>query len=380
MNQRSYFKLAALREGVSGDQAVLSDYAEEVSLLHGLARDEGERRFRRLLEIYHYGSDEGTPEEWGELHGGDDFLASCIRISKPFRFRDLGTIPLVLDGIRKHLRTASSPARVLDYGGGFGNDAIVYERMGFDAHYADLTWLVNTQAVIKRFELRRLDIPVHDSYALPPERFDVITAIDVLEHFYDVDEAAARLMARVPRGALLCPANAFSSITYDGDHLDKNRVYVELFPILARAAGFERVAFDPPLEIYRRESEPPADVREDEEALKRLLYRTTHDHCLTRCRELLDVVGGGSGVAWDKLIGKVTHTAADGDQPQPSRAYALAVRLAPPSLKRAVWRRRQRAVEGDLANRSDPTTALASLADHVAVLRIAQHRLRRLGP
>src|SRR4051794_3045556 len=265
---------AALRPGVSGRAELLRDYADEVALLHGEPAEATRERFDRFLAVYHFGTAEGSRDEWAAIYSGD-VEHSFIRISKPFRFQDQEVIPLVQRAIAKYARTGSTRLRVLDFGGGSGNDAIVYARSGHEAHYADLISLKNTDVVARRFEIRELDIPVHDALALPDLAFDVITAIDVLEHIYDVEDATARLLARIPAGGLACFANAFSSISYDGDHLDKNRVYVELFAHLMTAAGFELVAQWPPLEVWRRTRPAEADLRAEEDLLRRVLYETS---------------------------------------------------------------------------------------------------------
>jgi SAM-dependent methyltransferase len=363
-----HIALAALHSGVRSDDDVLDDYAAEVAQLHGLPEDEARRRFRRFLDVYHYGRDRGTEEEWGAIHGGE-VEHSFIRISKPFRFRHDRVVAQVVDAIRSQLRSGSEHPRVLDFGGGFGNDAIVFARSGWEAHYCDLLALKNSDVVRRRFELRGLDIPMHDTHALPPLSFDAVSAVDVLEHIYDVEAATAELVMRIPAGGLLCVANAFDVITYDGDHHDKNRVYAELFPKLMAALGFELVIDHPPLEVFRA-TRQPGDV----DAVKRALYETTRDHCVARCQALMAVAGSGS-VDWGSLPGpRVLGTGRDAVSAR-NQARALAARMAPRFVKDAVAKRRARELRGRLGTPSDPAQALASLADHVAVLRIAEHRL-----
>lgn len=378
-------RLAALRDDVGDRDDLLRDYAEEVALLHDLPQEETVERFRRFMSVYHLGSAEGTPEEWAAIYGGD-VEHSFIRISKPYRFADQEIIPLVMRVLREDVRTGARRLRVLDFGGGSGNDAIVYARMGHEVHYADLLALKNTDVVARRFELRGLDVPVHDTLALPDLTFDAITAIDVLEHIYDVEDATARLLARIPQGGVLCCANAFSSITYDGDHLDKNRVYIETFPELMKAAGFTHAAHLPPLEVYRREREGAGDIAAEEDRLRRVLYRVSRDHCAERCRALLETLSGADVEATRDLPlhGTVVRgtgvTAAGGGRgPARERLLRLAVRHAPAGLRRRRWAEREAAMVRDLAAPASPGHALGSLSDYAAVLRIAQHRLATLG-
>ena len=383
-----HLKLAALDVGIRTEQDLLRDYAEEIAGLHELPAHEVVPRFRRFMDVYHYRSEAGSPEEWEAILGGE-LEHSFIRISKPFRFVHQEVVPLVLRAIERYARTGADRLRVLDYGGGSGSDAIIYARSGHEAHYADLVAWKNTDVVARRFALRGLDIPIHDALGLPDRRFDVITAIDVIEHIYDVEEATARLAARVPAGGLLCCANAFSSITYDGDHLDKNRVYVELFPRLMETAGFERVTFWPPLEVFRRLQPPAESVQEETERLLDLLYAETHRLCADRCRSLLAVAARaeheplvGLPAADTVPSGAPAPTTASSDNGRSSlreRVVPLAGRLAPPFVRRRVWERRQEEMVEGMRRPTDARAALGSLIDYGSVLRIAEHRLRSRG-
>lgn len=381
LGRRAYFAAAALSENVRSDDDVLADYAAEVAQLHDLPVEEVRKRFKRFMAVYHHGTDPGTEEEWSAIIGGD-VEHSFIRVSKPYRFRDQELLPTALAAMARHLEpNGSRQLRVLDFGGGFGNDSIVFARTGYEAHYADMAALKNTEIVRKRFELRGLDIPVHDTHGLPPVRFDAISAIDVLEHIYDVEETAARLVARLAQGGLLVCANAFGTITYDGDHHDKNRVYVELFPHLMEAVGLERVFHAPPLEVYKRQSAPADDIASDVARLRPLLYEATRAHCEERVTRLLEVIRAAPDASFEfaALPGReVVGSAADSAARRGQRAYATAARLAPRFVKQAVWRRREAAMLSSLGVTDNPTEALGSLSDHVAVLRIAEHRLRTL--
>src|SRR4051812_39262785 len=167
------FTLAALGDGVRTERDVLADYVQELALLHDLPLDEARTRFDRFLDIYHRGTAAGTEEEWAALRS-EDVEHSFIRISKPYRFRHFDVVPEVLRTTRRALRSDGRPRSLLEFGGGFGSDAIVHARSGFAVHYADLIALRNTEVVRRRFALRELDIPVHDSGSLPDRRFDVV--------------------------------------------------------------------------------------------------------------------------------------------------------------------------------------------------------------
>jgi hypothetical protein len=380
------FRLAALADGIRSEPDVLADYVREIALLYDLPRDEIQSRFERFLDVYHRGTTVGSEEEWAALRSAD-LEHSFIRISKPYRFRHFDVLPEVLRVARRTLRTDGRRPVLLEFGGGFGSDAIVYARSGFEVHYADLIALRNTDVVRRRFELRHLDIPVHDSGDLPDTRFDVVTAIDVLEHIYDVEEATAQLAGRIRIGGLLSCVNAFQTITYDGDHHDKNRVYVELFPIHMQAAGFVRVPANPPVEVYRREREPKAALADELTELRRALYSVTSRHARQRCHELMTRLSDGPEIEWQALaLGEVAASdaqasaTAEEHRSLTTRARAIAARHAPASLKRAVWRRRLHQTHAELAGEGDAAVALSALADWTAVLRIAEHRLRSVPP
>jgi hypothetical protein len=292
--------------------------------------------------------------------------------------------------VRRHLRTANASRTLLEFGGGGGSDAIVYARAGFGVDYADLVALRNTEVVQRRFALRGLDIPVHDSAALPERRFDVVTAIDVLEHIYDVEGTVAQLTARIARGGLLCCVNAFSAITYDGDHHDKNCVYLELFGPLMEAIGFEPVPTTPPLEAYRRVTQPEDSIASEVEAHSARLYTVTSERGRKRCAELLSRLRGANETEWPALpLGEVASSDGPSQDPAPAdaappreslgtRARRRAAMHAPPALKRAVWTRRLRDARGELTGDGGTAATLGALADWTAVLRIAEHRLRSL--
>jgi SAM-dependent methyltransferase len=384
-----HFRLAALDPAVRTFDDVLADYAREAARLHGLDDDEAQRRFARFMAVYHLGAEAADEREWAAIRGGD-VEHTFIRLSKPYRFAEQQVVPVIAEHLRRHLEGRPAPVRVLDFGGGSGNDAIVYARMGFEAHYADLVALKNTDVVARRFAIRGLSIPVHDSGALPDVRFDAITAVDVLEHIYDQEAVLARLMARIAPGGLLLPANAYSSVTYDGDHLDKNRVYVELFPTLMARAGFVRIAHPSPLEVYRRAEDPRGTIAEDEDRLAGLLYATTRDICAGRCRDLLAALTDAapaatppSGLPSAAVVGRGSGAVNAGDStgaaaPRRDWRAALlrsAVRHAPLWLRHRRARRREIEFVTELRSPATDGQALAALADYASALRIAEHRL-----
>jgi hypothetical protein len=384
MRDRDYFALAAFRQGARRDTEVLEDYVQELAQLYQMPANVIRPRFERFLDVYHRRVDPGTADEWAQLSTGD-LEHSFIRISKPYRFREYEIVPGALRVIQRSLRSGAVRPSLLEFGGGFGNDAIVYARHSFEVHYADLVSLRNTDVVVRRFAARDLDIAVHDVGALPDRRFDVITATDVLEHIYDVEEAVAQLASRIHRGGLLCCVNAFGAITYDGDHYDKNRVYLELFGELMSAAGFEEVEANPPLTAHRRTREPEREVEAELTRLRPLIYAATCRRARRHCDALLHSIQNSHDIAWERL--PLGRAAGSDDQPASatsrwggirSWAYAAAARQAPRALRRAVWRRRHAQITAELTDTGDPARTVGALADWVSVLRIAEYRLSSL--
>jgi hypothetical protein len=175
-------------------------------------------------------------------------------------------------------------------------------------------------------------------------------------------------------------------MTYDGDHHDKNRVYLELFEPLMQAAGFERVSTTPPLEAYRRRSEPGETVVTDVGALRAKLYAVTRERGRARCDELLSRLRGATDIDWTALpLGQVASSvpaASGGTTSQRASLGTWARRRAalhaPAAVKRAVWDRRLREARTQLTGAGGAAEALGALADWTQVVRIAEHRLRSL--
>jgi len=92
----------------------------------------------------------------------------------------------------------------LDFGAGVGSGAILFARHGFDVTLADISSTLLDFAQ-KRLRARQVSAGFLDlkREALPPDRFDMVTAMDVWEHLVDpVGEAAAVARAIKPGGFL----------------------------------------------------------------------------------------------------------------------------------------------------------------------------------
>jgi hypothetical protein len=377
MKLPDHLRLVALDPSLTTEAEFLDDIAREVAMLHDLPEGEARDRFTRFLAVYHDGTEPMAEGEAAQIAGGE-VEHSFIRLSKPYRFLDADVLPAVLAAIPRFLQSGNPHPAILDFGGGGGTDAIVYARNGFEAHYADLLSLKATDVVVRRFELRGLDVPVWNALQLPSRRWDVITAIDVLEHIYDVEQALAALLSRIEPGGLFCCVNAFGAIDYDGDHLDKNRVYLDVFPYLMTEAGFERVHTHDPLEIFRL---PAGAATVDEGTLRRRLYGVTHERALAACKEFATQIAH-SDVDWrafelDGPVVGTTQVPADSRHDAKTVAVRLAKRYAPGSLRRLARRVRSRSHTVAVQRPKSGAEAVTGLADWLAVLRISTARLRR---
>jgi 2-polyprenyl-3-methyl-5-hydroxy-6-metoxy-1,4-benzoquinol methylase len=111
------------------------------------------------------------------------------------------------------IETIAAPgARVLDFGGGTGNLALALAAADRQVAYVELSAL---QKDFLRFRLAKHGlteaVEVVDWWANPPAaRYDVVIALDVLEHLPDVAETlTTRLLPALRRGGALLEASPF---------------------------------------------------------------------------------------------------------------------------------------------------------------------------
>ncbi len=128
----------------------------------------------------------------------------------------------------------------LDFGGGIGSNAFLFQKAGIETTLAEISQ-PSLEFARWRAERRGLKIRLVDLEAEPlrGEQFDLVTAIDVLEHVPDALATLRRLASLVRPGGFLC----FDLIAgkYDPDepfHLLRSK-----YPIRSRlrSLGFRRV-------------------------------------------------------------------------------------------------------------------------------------------
>jgi SAM-dependent methyltransferase len=94
--------------------------------------------------------------------------------------------------------------RSLDFGGGVGSGSILFARHGMEVTYADLS-SVSLAFSKWRFELRDLSVTMIDTKVepLPSESFQIVTALDTLEHLVDPLETIEQLWNCLEPGGVL---------------------------------------------------------------------------------------------------------------------------------------------------------------------------------
>lgn len=169
---------------------------------------------------------------------------------------------------------------IMDFGGGGGTECIAYAKAGLSTTYADKLSLKNTDTVHKRFEIRNININMVDGDILPNEKFDIITAFDVLEHIYDVEHYISELLIRLHWDGFFIVYPDFDNIIFDGDHLEKNVVYRDIFQKMMATVGLEKVSEGPSVEIYRKiKSIDSTILYEKDGEVKRALYMFVKNYC-----------------------------------------------------------------------------------------------------
>lgn len=139
--------------------------------------------------------------------------------------------------LRQHLPPVSQ-RRILDVGCGTGGNLPLLQRFG---QVVGLEGSPDALALCRR----RLgpDFPLHQGHIpqdIPPGRFDVVTAFDVLEHIPDAEGALRGIRSALAPGGLLVltvPAFGFLWSEHDTVHHHQRRYTVDLLTAQLTAAG-----------------------------------------------------------------------------------------------------------------------------------------------
>jgi len=156
------------------------------------------------------------------------------------------------EAIKKHEDTKGYRT-VIDFGGGGGNDAIVYGKNGFQVVCADLPSGVQDGYIRKRFEVHGVDCTLEDASTLSGDRkFDVMHNMDMIEHVYDTEGVLAQMLSLLRDGGLLLMEEDCFNVTYLGCHLEKNRFYYKHIDSLL-AGYLRRVGSHDRLMVFKKE-------------------------------------------------------------------------------------------------------------------------------
>lgn len=139
-------------------------------------------------------------DRWYYLSSRTYIFANAVHVHESTR---------LLDAI---FELAPPPACILDFGGGTGNLALALAGRGYDVTYRELSALqkdfvrfrVAKHALESSFEI------LDDWSPLPHDRFDLVCALDVLEHLPDLKtELTERLLPSIRSGGHLLESSPF---------------------------------------------------------------------------------------------------------------------------------------------------------------------------
>jgi SAM-dependent methyltransferase len=136
-------------------------------------------------------------------------------------------------------RQRQSGRRYLDFGAGVGAGGLLFARHGFRVSQADIssTLLRFSRWRVERRGLSGEFIDLKDA-SLPPDAFDMITAMDVFEHLPDPVKAVDHLAIALKRGGFL-----FGRFAAEPDEDRPQHIVFDFGPVLDRLSswGFTEV-------------------------------------------------------------------------------------------------------------------------------------------
>ena len=150
--------------------------------------------------------------------------------------------------------------RYLDFGAGIGTNAILLARQGLDVTLADISTPL-LECARWRLERRGLKGTFVDlkSETLPNEGFDMISAVDVLEHVYDALDTLEHLHALLRPGGVL----VFDLIASKPDPERPFHLLRSKYPIRSqiRGMGFRYVEKFQKYLVFQKAARPPLGDR-----------------------------------------------------------------------------------------------------------------------
>jgi len=155
--------------------------------------------------------------------------------------------------------------RVLDFGGGIGSQLISLSALkGAELSYADIPGRTFEYAEW-RFRRRHLDINMFDASEddfLEDRTFDVVIALDVIEHLVDPEAAVGYLVKHIKDGGCLITVTSFVDNHGEaGWHLNVDRYTDDKFYNFIETSGMEMLNNDLP-RYFRKSFKDPDDLKQ----------------------------------------------------------------------------------------------------------------------
>ena len=341
ITQKEAFDLISFNEATNFTE-LLKDNLNELKTLYP-NDDDLDNKFKEYIE------GTSTPEDV-EMY--DQF----VRISR--LYRNQTTISRIQYSIS--IAQEYDCKTVMDFGAGGGTECIAFAKAGLSTTYVDRLNLKNSDTIRKRFQLRNLNIKMVNGDNLPQEKYDIISAFDVVEHLYDLEHYLSELLIRLHWGGFFIVYPDFDNISFDGDHLEKNIVYRDIFQNMLETVGLEKYMEGTSIEIYRKiKSDRALLLYENDGEIKRKLYSFVKTHCEQVIKESFDHMVIQKSAQLNKVTSKFGLTGL---------IRSIGARLPlPQQIKRKTFA---------LYRKSFDESHLDKIADHYTVYRIVDYKLK----
>ncbi|MDD5434204.1 MAG: class I SAM-dependent methyltransferase [Nitrospira sp.] len=129
-----------------------------------------------------------------------------------------------------------------DWGAGAGRDCIAMSRSGLMVTHIDVVG-EGTALAQWRYAQRGLRVNIGDAQNLTPEKYDIISNFDCMEHLKDPIGVLGQILSHLNPGGLLVLAVDFYNfdLNQPGPHLPKNFVYGGIIQLVLEAVGMQKV-------------------------------------------------------------------------------------------------------------------------------------------